>query len=415
MRWLLRFFAVLAVLALVVWLSLGFIAEQGISYVLGKRDIPVKSYRLEKLSRTHLVLRDVVMGEEGAVKAGRADIRLGWDGKTLRSIDVTLEDADITALQDAEGLRLDGVERLWQASPPPAGADAMAIQWLGNLTAHYALEVGAFKVQSTQGDLYLRRENKALIIPLALVLKLDGTLDGPATYEGTLQHEKQLSASFKGNYDLAKKQGTTQWDIASIRFAPDGFRFSDLSPYYASEVPTFPMHVNAKGSFALSEKGWALKPTVKFLDLPLGALLAAALGDDATVDGTVTGSVPLEITDKGWRIAPAQMRNKGGLRIAVSPVGTTADLVQSHPQSQLVLSALSNFVVDTMRLDLRSTDAEGGVHFNWHFLGANPELYGGKKVDFTLAVNANLENIWLSVAGAEALATKAATAKGANK
>ena len=175
------------------------------------------------------------------------------------------------------------------------------------------------------------------------------------------------------------------------------------------------MRVSAKGSIALSEKGWALKPTVKFLDLPLGAVLASALGDDATVDGTVTGSVPLEITDKGWRIAPAQMRNKGGLRIAVSPVGTTADLVQSHPQSQLVLSALSNFVVDTMRLDLRSTDAEGGVHLNWHFLGANPELYGGKKVDFTLAVNANLENIWLSVAGAEALATKAATAKGANK
>ena len=407
MRILYWFIGIVTVLALVLWLSAGAIAERAIGYVLGKQDITVKSYRIVTLSRSHVVLADVVAGDNGEVKAGGIDLRIGWEGKQAKTFDVTLTDADITLRTAGGDVMLDGLERLWEPQPILSGGEPITVRAQGKLVGHYALD-GALEATAENIVLQPMQENTALLMPLTLNGKLAGKLNEVLAYDGTLISDaKQVHGRFNGSYDMAKQTGTTQWAIEPMRFAPKGFTFAQLSPLYAGEVPTFPMRVSAKGSLKLAPKGWTLAPNITFLELPLGTLLASVLGDDATVDGMIAGSIPLRITPTSWRIDPARLSNKGGLRIAVSPVGSAADMLQTHPQSQIVLGALANFQVDDMSLDARSTDNDGNVSMKWHFLGANPDFYGGKKVDFTLAVNANLEDIWLSATQAEKLADKA--------
>lgn len=155
---------------------------------------------------------------------------------------------------------------------------------------------------------------------------------------------------------------------------------------------------------------WRAREAKVTLDIPtmqLAPLLAGALGEGTLVEGLMGGTIPVQVTEKGWRIDEAAMKNIGGLHVAITPGSPSAQALSSHPQADTVLGALSNFQVDSMALTLKSTDDHGGVLLNWRFVGNNPDFMGGKKVDFTLAVTANLEDILRSTASAETLAGEA--------
>ncbi len=407
MRILLWTVALLSVAALVVWISFDRIAVRGIDYALEKQGIPVKSYRIVSLSRSHVVFKDVALGDHGEVTAAQVDLRIGWNGNKAETFDLQLGDADIMATLTGGKLSLDGIERVWHQEPLAPSKDTINLRAVGDVTLHYAMG-GEAKMQANAVTLTASRDAQDLVLPLLLDGTAEGNMKKTLTYTGTLVSEKkQLNGRFSGSYDMAGAKGSTQWSVEPIRFTPGGFTFHQLSPFYASEVPTFPMRLSAKGVLTLAKGSWSLTPQLTFHELPLETLLASVLGEDAKVNGIVTGGIPLTVTPNNWRIKPASLSNKGGLTIAVSPVGRAADMLQTHPQSQVVLAALGNFHVDEMSLNAKSTDDHGGMSLKWHFLGANPELYGGKKIDFTLAVNANLEDIWISATQAEKLAQKA--------
>lgn len=407
MRILLWILAILSVIALAIWINAGAIAERGISYALGKREIPVQSYRIVRLNRGHIILRDVVLGEQSQAKAGELDLRITWKGNTAEAYDVTLKDADITLQQGEGGVTIGGLERAWSKTPVTLTGEITDIHLVGDITARYAMG-GDARLQANDVVVTASREGTNLVMSLTLNGEAEGNISHAIKYHGTLtEPKKRIHGAFTGSYDMASASGKTEWNIDPTRFTPQGFTFSELAPFYAEEAPTFPMRISAKGALSITKGMWQLTPNLTFHELPLESLLASLLGEDAKVEGTIGGGIPLVIAPGKWSIKPAKLSNKGGLKIAVSPVGQAAQLVQSHPQSELVLSALGNFQVDTMTLNAKSTDDHGGVNLTWHFLGANPDLYGGKKVDFTLAVNANLEDIWISATQAETLAQEA--------
>lgn len=404
--------AILSVVALAVWLNAERLAARGLDYILTKQELPIQSYRVVRLSRSHVVLRDLVLGEQSRVKAEQLDLRITWEGKKATRYDWVLKGADIHAELVGGRLRLDGLERLWDNAPAPTG-DATAMHLTGEVRGRY--QMGGEVTLTLAGAMFsASREEVALLAPLAIEATARGNVRTSIGYEGTFSAlAKKLQGSARGMYDILAKSHRMAWRITPVRFAPDGLTFAQLSPAYADAFPTYPMRLSAKGDLIHDQDSWTLTPLITFHELPLSTLLAGVLGADATVDGIIAGAVPLTITPERWRIAPSRLGNKGKLHIAVSPVGRAASLVAAHPQAEIVLGALANFEVDDMTLDARSTDDRGGVHFGWHFLGANPELFGGKKVDFTLAVNANLEDIWISATQAESLAEKATATSGA--
>lgn len=414
MRIFLWILAILSVLALTLWLSFDRLATRGIGYLLAKSNIPVQSYRIEKLTREHVVLADVALGEAGEVKARSLDLRIGWKGRSAQQFDVVATGVEVAARLEGGAVALGGVERAWQESSAPATGEVTDIHATGDLTAQYRMG-GALTITARDTTITATRDGVALLMPVRANAELSGDVAKALTYKGTLSAAKEkLQATFNGAFDVATAGGKTEWSIRPVRFTPDGLTFAEVSPFYAAELPTFPMRVSAKGTLVLTKGSWSLAPNVTFHELPLETLLAGVLGTDAKVQGVVAGGVPLRLSPGKWRIDPASLSNKGGLSIAVSPVGAAADMLKTHPQSGIVLGALGNFQVEAMTLDVKSTDDQGGVHLGWHFLGANPDLYGGKKIDFTLAVNANVEDIWLSATQAEKLAEKA-SAQGAKQ
>lgn len=162
--------------------------------------------------------------------------------------------------------------------------------------------------------------------------------------------------------------------------------------------------VTAQADIRMDWKTRKAQITLTLPRMPLATLLSRALGEGTVVDGMMGGTIPIQVTEKGWRIDPAVMKNIGDLHVAVTPGSASAQALSSHPQADMVLGALSNFQVATMTLNAQSTDDRGGVRMDWRFVGKNPDFMGGKKVDFTLAVNANLEDMLLGLSSAEDLA-----------
>jgi hypothetical protein len=397
--------AVLAVAGLGLFLAASLIAERGIGYLLNVRHIPLKSLNVSSIGRDHLVLRGVALGENGELKADRADITIRWNGRQAEAFDIVLRQADITAQLQGGQLVLGGIERAW--TDIMAAGEATSLHLTGDATLHYETN-GAINGRTEKAQLTLQREGKNLLLPLTVNLTAEGKLNDAITFKGAAASAaKELQLAFTGNYDLAQKKGMVDWSSQPVAFRPDGFRFADLSPAYAGEVATFPMRLSAKGKLVLTPGDWVLTPNITFLELPLAPLLASILGEGSKVDGIVAGTVPLTITPERWRINPSTLGNKGGLTIAIGPDAAGAGMIAQHPQADVVMKALGNFQVEDMTLTSQSTDDHGGASLTWHFLGRNPDLYGGKKVDFTLAVHANLEDIWLSATSAEKLAEKA--------
>lgn len=404
-RWWIVLLLLVALIGVAVWLNMATLASRGIRHELTKRNIPVQSLSVVRITPTQVELRDVALGAHGLVKAAKASIALQWNGNKLAAADVILQDADITAAVTEGIVTLDGIETLWGQAPATGGEPPVLLQAKGGLTLHYAIG-GELSAQTTNASLTMTQDGQALVTPLAVTAELSGNLAQTLKFKGMAQSlEKAVQLSFDGTRTAQQTQ--VNWRSQPVRFAPDAFTFARLTPKYAGETPTIPMRLSAKGTFSSGGGSWKLTPTLTFHELPLNTLLASLLGEGAHIDGIVTGNLPLIIGPGTWRIAPSTLKNKGGLHVVFSPDAPGLAALKSHPQSEILLAALGNFQVETMSLESTSTDDHGGMHMVWHLLGANPDLYGGKKVDFTLAVNVNLEDIWMSATEAETLARKA--------
>jgi hypothetical protein len=379
---------------------------------LKKRNIPVQSLRVDNFSKTHVTLSNIALGNNGEVKAARADITLQWTGTSPTVIDTALQHAEVNATLDSNGITLGGVETLWNTAPQQqATGTVRKLALSGDLHVHFA-PPGELRLTFKNDLLTLTQHEKPILLPINVSGTLQGDIANQLNADLTFASEKnELQGKANGSYIIATQQGDFHWQTEPVAFAPAAIEFANLSPLYAADFKTFPITLVSSGTVRIRNNDWVATPSLNIVEMPLANVLASALGEGTIVEGLIGGTIPIRITPKGWRIEPANMDNIGGLHIAITPGSASAQALSSHPQAPLVLGALSNFQVANMALKVNSTDNHGGVSLNWHFVGSNPDFMGGKKVDFTLAVNANLEDIVRSTASAQSLVGQAENKK----
>jgi hypothetical protein len=403
---------VFAIAVAATWMLRTSVAEKIVMAALQKRQFPIQSLHVVTLTKNHIVLRDVALGENGEIKAAHADIFLEWHGTNVAAITMDIQGSDITAMMGADGFKIGGVERAWSsknaalnvATKPNAETQ---IKFAGDIKINYAMS-GDIRIELLQHNVQVSQQEKTMLLPLNVNGIIEGNLAKSIEVKITFASAKnELTGDLSGHYEPLEKAGKFTWKTQPMNLAPDGITFAQMSPLFAAQAKTFPMQASSCGTIVLSNNRWVATPTISLLKMPLTNLLASALGEGASVDGIIGGMLPIEVTPDGWIIKPATMKNIGGLHIAVQPGSTSATALSSHPQANIVQAALANFQVQQMTLDLASTDHHGGIKMQWHFVGNNPDLLGGKKVDFTLAVTANLEDMLRATASAESLVNQA--------
>ena len=410
-RWKIIILVLVAVVG-TLWILRASVAERAVIAALQQKQIPVQSLQVEMLTKNHIVLRDMVLGNSGEVKVAHADIVLDWHGANVAAITMDIKQADITVTMGSYGLKIGGIEQAWQAKNAAPNAAAKLspetqIKFSGDVKINYAM-LGKIQIELLQDEFQISQQQRAMLLPLIVNGIIEGDLTKTITVKTTFASAKnELRGEMNGSYQPVEKSGKFTWKTQAIDFAVDGITFAQLAPTVAAEMKTFPMQAASSGTIILSKDHWVVTPTITLVKMPLANVLASALGEGTTVDGIIGGAVPLRVTPQGWTIQPARMNNIGGLHIAVQPGSASAAALSSHPQANIVQAALANFQVEKMTLDLSSTDNQGGVVMQWHFLGHNPDLLGGKKVDFTLAVNANLEDMLKATASAQSLVQQA--------
>lgn len=383
---------------LYLWQSRDSLAETVIKNELAKLGIPVESLTVTAFSSRSMTLSDLALGEGGALHAKTATLNFSydWTKRSLGAFDATIDGIEMRAQVDNGQVLVGGIEKAWGAALATASDKAIAVALNGTVHIERSAE-GKFTADLADGQLTLIQNQKNMVLPLALEATGEGDLSAVKAQGKFHDARKRVNGSFTVDYVVTKKTGTIAWKTDPMRFSQQGFTFAQLSPGFAEGVATISSKLAVSGTVALKPNQWAVTPNITILELPVDTLLASVLGDKALVNGSVKGAVPIRIMKGGdWCIEKSRLVNIGPMAVKMDPSASGAAL-ESHPQSELVKTALSNLQVDTLTLDVQSTDNKGGIKLDWHFLGHNPDLMGGKPVDFTLAVTLNLRDMWRSV------------------
>lgn len=381
-----------------LWLQRNAVAERFIRNELARRNIPVTAITVSSISTKSIHLSNLELGEGGALRADSAELNFAysWQDRQLGALDATLQGVEVRAqVQDGEVL-LGGIEKAWSTALITLNRTAIALALDGDLK--FARDAaGAFTADLQNGKLSLVQSQKNLLLPL----QVDASASGDTTKftaQGNFHDaRKTVNGTFNANYALDKKTGTITWNTQPMQFATNGFTFAQLSPGFADGVATIASKLAVSGKVDLKPNQWTVTPKITILELPVDTLLASVFGEGAVVQGKVKGAVPIRLSKGGaWRIEKSRLINIGPMLVRVNPA-TAGQALDAHPQADLVKSALSNLQVETLTLDISSTDSKGGVKLDWHFIGRNPDLLGGKPVDLTLAVTLNVEQMWRSL------------------
>ncbi len=381
-----------------LWGNKDSLAERMIKGELARLGIPVESLTVTAISTRSMTLADLKLGEGGALHANSAKLNFAydWTSRKLGAFDATLEGVELRGQIEDGQILIGGIEKAWSTALTTATNKAIALSLNG--TVKLARDAsGHYNAALNDGLLTLIQNQKNMLLPLNVDATGEGDLTKLSTQGNFHDARKRVKGSFRANYAVTEKTGKITWETQPMRFSEKGFTFAQLSPGFAAGVATISSKLAVSGVADLKPQQWTVTPKITVLELPVDALLASVLGDKAVVNGTVKGSVPIRIMKGGnWRIEKSRLINIGPMAIKVNPA-TAGTAIDAHPQAELVKSALSNLEVEKLTLDVASTDNKGGVKLDWHFVGRNPDMMGGKPVDLTLAVTLNLQDMWNSV------------------
>lgn len=387
-----------AAMGFYLWNSKDSLAEQVIKSELAKLGIPVESLTVRAFSTRSITLADLALGEGGALHAQTAVLNFNydWTSRQLGAFDATIDGIELRAQIDNGQVLIGGIEKAWGSALSTASDKAIAVALNGALKVERDA-AGRFKANLQNGQLTLIQNQKNMVLPLEVDASGEGNLS-KLTAQGVFHDARnRVKGSFDAAYAVTEKTGTITWKTDPMRFSQQGFTFAQLSPGFAEGIATVSSKLSVSGTVNLKPNQWTVTPKITVLELPVDTLLASVLGDKAVVNGTVKGSVPIRIMKGGdWRLEKSRLINIGPMAVKMDPTAS-GGAMQDHPQAELVKSALSNLQVEKLTLDVESTDNKGGVKLDWHFLGHNPDLMGGKPVDFTLAVTLNLRDMWRSI------------------
>lgn len=403
---LLSLLALALITAAAAWWQSRSLAENLIRDYLAERNIPVESLTVVAVGSRHATLGDIALGEGGALRAKEAVVQFhyDWKNRILGDVKATLTGVEMRAqVQDGEVL-LGGVEKAWSTALVTPNDQAIAVLLNGDLVLNRTA-TGAMDAVLTDGSLSLSQSQKNLLLPLQLKATAKGT-DTEFSIDGTFaSKDGKVDGTFAGMYDRTSKSGELKWNTQPMDFAPDGFTFAQVSPFYAADLDTIVSRLAIAGTLTMKPKKWTVAPKLTIHSMPLEALLKDALGGSTQLEGRVKGDIPITIDQNGgWRINKSRLVNIGPMQMRLAQ---DTPALSGNPQAEMVKGALSNLQIDTLTLDIQSTDSKGGVKLQFHFLGRNPDFLGGKKVDLNLAVTANLQDMWRSMQQVKALTREA--------
>jgi hypothetical protein len=398
---------------------------------LQQKNVPVTSFTVSHMTPTSVTLRDVNLGENHALTA--KTITLAYRGGTSMqtvTVNIHAEGLSMRAAQHQKGWQLGGIERVWNAAAKSTDAKATQVSVQGSaditVSAQKQQVTGDITISQLEvvekvrtirardvvitpdidggfGTLRIKGENieilqagKMLLAPMRLEGKAvrkqgSDSITHAATVKGV---EVPLEVNMAGEHVLSSGAGKASIRTTELAFSPDGLTFAALLPALAEGVDTPPMKLQVSDEISYKNKETPLhRGMVNVLSMPVGSLMAQALGKGATMEGTLKGSVPFVFrSEEDWQLKNAALENDGPMKLTLLPVpeavgGFVSTLSQILAKKDATAGALNEVNVSRMTLAANSTDNKGNMLLQGAVEGFNPLLKRPVKLHLNLTTN----------------------------
>lgn len=427
-RLLLGIALLIVTLVLVVRFGSGMVAEKAASKYLAGKNVAAKTVRIQHASLRSALVSEAVVGTNDNVATQGLSIDYGYRDGALDVTRITADTLQITGSTADGGWDMGGVETLLPVKPLAKDAKDI-VRFTAETALDASLRGKALKLSTAKGvaqvemgDMTLDAKNIAVtLVPSKTEGSMDWTLKADTIVvtgrEGPLTAALNLSATgtvtaerIEGQGTLADKgrtmplilrfahgvetgKTTVQWTSNTIKLTEKSQGFAALSPLLAS-IPPMDAELRMQGN-AVLEKGKQGKYThlITVDRAAMSPLLKLVLKDDVAITGDLSGTIPLAWSgEKIPQIKGAELKNTGPGTLVYDPLTGASAQLQGEAQAQVLLDALRKFQYKTLDISA-SSDKTGALKSTFHLIGANPDLYGGKSIDFTLNVNGNLLSI----------------------
>lgn len=414
---------------LLVRFGSGMLAGKAASQYFAEQGIPVRTMSIGHASLRGALINEAVLGREDAVNVSNARIDYGYRGQKLNLYRVAAGQIKVKLRRAGGAWDIGGVEKILDLPSLDAAKanDSMEVSFDSALDVslqgehiHAASKDGT--VQVRQGDLQLDAAHVNITLtPLDEDMQFDWKLDADGivvqqagekittplavTAQGTWKGERiegQGTLADKGrtmplilrfSHELKSGKTALQWTSNSIRLTEESAGFTVLSPLLEG-LPALNAHLRMDGDAVLSPgKKPRIKHRIVVERAALSPLLKLAFKDDIAITGDLVGEIPLRWAgEKAPQIMKASLKNTAPGTLIYDPLTGADAALQQEEQAGILLEALRKFQYRTLDISA-SSDKDGVIKATFHLIGANPDLYGGKTIDFTLNVNGNLLSI----------------------
>lgn len=420
---------IIVALVLLVRFGSGYVAGKAAREYLAEHHIPASVLHMGHASLRSSSVKEARIGKDDALKLNDAVMDYGYRDKALDIRRIAAERLQISAHTLAGAWSIGGVETL--AKLPTL--DAQSINRALAITLDTALEVirhdDALEIHTRNGTVSLTQDalsvqlkhlkssltpagevnhfnwtakadgivvtQKAKPMTTPLRLTMAGTADTMRIKgQGTVSDAAGIMPVIVNfNHEMKSQKTTLQWTSNNIVLSESGKGFEVLSPALAA-MPKLQATLRMEGDAILQP---AKKPRIKHRIIidraALSPLLKMAFKDDIAIDGDVSGTIPLRWAgEKAPQVIGASFKNTAPGTLIYDPLTGASAALQGEAQAGILLEALRKFQYTTLDITADS-DKDGVLKASFHIVGANPDLYGGKTIDFTLNVNGNLLSI----------------------
>lgn len=130
--------------------------------------------------------------------------------------------------------------------------------------------------------------------------------------------------------------------------------------------------------------------TLSVKDLSVQELLSSALKSGFSATGKLNGKLPITFVNGAPLIRKGKLETPGGGVISYIPPEGEAPIQQGQSfQTDLLLSAISNFHYDELSFDIDNKD-ERILEVILHLRGRNPDLYNGQIIELNINLTGNI-------------------------
>lgn len=433
-KWLLVVVLVIGGLGAAVWYGFNAFATDEVRRFLAERDIPVQRLTIESITTKHIILKDVSIGEDGAVQASNITItRLS--GNNLNTMQVQLQGTGISLRGEntKTGWSFGGVERLFpkeesnetpkEITKASVALSDVSIDAQGSLTGNIAGTLNAASADYKNENDHLalskvtlkpslnaasRTVTAPFTIGSASFARSEGKVFTPLALSGTANYAlatNQLKSDFTGtdstkkfkltgtiNHNAATGVGTVSAKTNNIAFGDTGGRlkFSQLIPTMDAERATPIMNGALASTIKLGKEGYeSVNGVLDVFSLEPGVLLKDVLGKNGNLDGKLKAKLPFTVTPKGWKINNGDVKNDGPMKLAMLQEkqqqvvsGIAGLLGKSVPQG-----ALDTVNISSLDLAANSTNDQGEMVLKGKIQGNNPMLKRDVVINVNLSTN----------------------------